>query len=113
MREGDPALLVGELSFADGTVELATVEAQKAVYSAARVLPAGMERVPVDILDPASENGKYTVLFEPRVDEGLETNRGLARTAYPQAGGVPADDCGIRGHGDADRRAGGRHGREL
>ncbi len=87
VREGDPALLVGELSFADGTVELATVEAQKAVYSAARVLPAGMERVPVDILDPASENGKYTVLFEPLVDEGLETNRGLARTGYPQAAG--------------------------
>jgi hypothetical protein len=77
--------LVGEL--VSETATFGTVSAEKFVYSAARTLPAGRERVPVKILDPASENGRYTALFAARVDKGLETNRGLERTQFPQASG--------------------------
>ena len=77
--------LVGEL--VSDTAKFGTVSAEKFVYSAARVLPEGMQRVPVAILDPASENGRYTALFEARVDEGLETNGGLERTQFPQSSG--------------------------
>ncbi len=87
---GELPRLVGELVSNTGSPSgnpFGTVLAEKFVYSAARVLPAGMRRVPVAILDPASENGRYTALFEPRVDEGLETNGGLERTRFPQASG--------------------------
>jgi hypothetical protein len=46
-----------------------------------------MQRVPLDILDPASEKGRYTALFESRVDEGMDTNGGLDGDAFPQASG--------------------------
>jgi hypothetical protein len=82
---GELPRLAGEL--VSGTATFGTVSAEKFVYSAARVLPAGMQRVPVEILDPASENGRYTALFEPRVDDALETNGGLERTQFPQSSG--------------------------
>ncbi len=82
---GELPRLVGEL--VSETATFGTVSAEKFVYSAARVLPAGMQRVPVSILDPASENGRYTALLEPRVDEGVETNNGLERTQFPQSSG--------------------------
>jgi hypothetical protein len=82
---GELPRLVGEL--VSETATFGTVSAEKFVYSAARVLPAGMQRVPVAILDPASENGRYTALLEPRVDEGVETNNGLERTQFPQSSG--------------------------
>lgn len=87
--------LVGEL--ASDTAKFGTVSAEKFVYSAARVLPTGMQRVPVEILDPASENGRYTALFEARVDEGLETNSGLARMQFPQSSGYAKVTVASRG----------------
>jgi hypothetical protein len=36
------------------------VAAEKCVFSDARVLPDGMQRVPRQLLDPASDNGRYT-----------------------------------------------------
>jgi formylglycine-generating enzyme required for sulfatase activity len=82
---GELPRLVGELMSDSAT--FGTVSAERFVYSSAPVLPAGMQRVPVEILDPASENGRYTALFEPRVDEGTETNGGLERTKFPQSSG--------------------------
>ncbi len=82
---GELPRLAGEL--VSETTAFGRGAAEKFVYSAARVLPPGMRRVPVEILNPVSENGRYTAILEPRVDDGLETNGGLPRTDFPQASG--------------------------
>ncbi len=86
-ESGELPVIVGELTHQAGTVLLASVVAQKAVYSAATVLPAGMRRVPTTVANPATDKGAYTGLFDSRKDAGLETNGGLATTAFPQASG--------------------------
>ncbi len=83
---GQYPVLAGELTGTGGVV-YGRFTAAKAIYSAAKVLPAGMQRIPVDVVNPALENGRYTALFEPRVDEGTETNGGLVSSAYPQVSG--------------------------
>jgi hypothetical protein len=98
VREGEPTVLVGELKAPGGAVVLAGVEAEKQVYSAAKVLPAGMRRVPETVFSRAYENGRYTALFEPVVDEGTDTNGGLARGAFPQGVGstrMTVSDSGL------------------
>ena len=98
VREGEPTVLVGELKAPGGAVVLAGVEAAKHVYSAAKVLPEGMRRVPETVFNRAYENGRYTALFEPVVDEGTDTNGGLARGAFPQGVGsarMTVSDSGL------------------
>jgi formylglycine-generating enzyme required for sulfatase activity len=87
LREGDPAVVLGELTVPGGGLLLAGIEAEKHVYSAAKVLPSGMRRIPEEVLNPGYENGRYTVLFEALSDEGTETNSGLERSGFPQGAG--------------------------
>jgi YVTN family beta-propeller protein len=87
MRGGAPGKLVGELTAPGGSTVMARLAAEKHVYSAAKVLPQGMRRVPESVFNRAYENGRYTALFEPVVDEGAETNSGVAKTAFPQGAG--------------------------
>lgn len=87
VRDGDPALVAGELTMPRGGAVLARLEAPKHVYSEAKVLPPGMRRVPVEVLNPSDENGRYTVLLDPLLDQDTQTNGGLAPSAFPQAAG--------------------------
>ena len=87
MRAGEPATLVGELTAPGGSTVMAGLAAEKHVYSAAKVLPQGMRRVPESVFNRAHENGRYTALFKPVVDEGAETNSGVAKTTFPQGAG--------------------------
>jgi hypothetical protein len=87
MREGDPALVAGELTVTGGAAALARLEAEKHIFSDAKVLPPGMRRVPEEVFNPGYENGRYTVLLDPLLDPDTETNGGLARSAFPQAAG--------------------------
>jgi hypothetical protein len=66
----------------DETVVLSAVIAKKAVYSAAKVLPEGMLRVPTEILDAASEKGNYTALFATD-----EKSTDLDTASYPHGAG--------------------------
>ena len=98
VREGDPAMVVGELQAPNGARVMAGVEAEKHVYSAAKVLQPGMRRVPEAVLNVVYENGRYTALFEPLVDEGAQTNGGLERSAFPQGAGfgwMTVSDAGV------------------
>ncbi|MEY5010420.1 MAG: hypothetical protein RLZZ253_1559 [Verrucomicrobiota bacterium] len=66
----------------DETVVLSAATAKKAVYSAARVLPEGMRRIPAEIFDAASEKGNYTALFATD-----ENSTDLDTAAYPHGAG--------------------------
>jgi hypothetical protein len=87
LREGEPAVVSGELEYVSGDVVFAGVVAERHVYSAARTLPEGLERVPQSILDPARDNGGYTAVFEALADEDGSTNRGVELSAFPQGFG--------------------------
>jgi hypothetical protein len=78
-----PAVVEADLTLPGGQLVLAEAEAEKHVYSAASVLPAGMVRVPEDVLNPSRENGAYTAIF------GVgRSSEGLSPSKYPQAPGT-------------------------
>jgi formylglycine-generating enzyme len=87
VREGEPALVAGELTVTGGAAVLARLEADKHIFSEAKVLPPGMRRVPEEVLNPSYENGRYTVLFDPRLSQQSETYGSLTPSAFPQAAG--------------------------
>jgi formylglycine-generating enzyme required for sulfatase activity len=82
-ESGMSPVLLGELRTESGDVTFGEFALRKARYSTAKVLPEGMLRMPASVVDPAQENGRYTALFEPRMEDGA--NNGV--TAYPQASG--------------------------
>ena len=85
---GQYPALVGELRGGKAAPPIyGRFTAGKAVFSGAKVLPKGMQRMPAEVLNPASENGRYTALFEPRLGEGGFMDGGLAANAFPQASG--------------------------
>jgi hypothetical protein len=86
---GEYPVVVGELIGEDDlstdeveAVVLSTATSKKAVYSAAKVLPEGMLRIPMEIFDAANEKGSYTALF---VTDDNSTV--LDRALYPQGAG--------------------------
>lgn len=75
--------VTGTLKDANGAVTFASVVADQALYTAAKnpVLP--LRNVPLAVLDPAKEKGKYTALFQA----ANSPNNGVAKTGFPQGDG--------------------------
>ena len=75
--------VTGTLKNAAGAVTFASVEADKALYTAAKNPALPLRNVPQAILDPAREKGKYTALFQA----ADSPNSGVAKTGFPQGDG--------------------------
>jgi len=80
---GDYPVLVGEYAAPDDSGAVySTLSANKAVYTAAKVIPEGMLAVPASVYDPAGEKGVYTTLFLTS-----DSSSSLDRTRFPLGAG--------------------------
>ena len=70
----------------EGAVTLATLLGDQAIYSAKKVLVPPYINVPVSILDPATDRGRYTAALLP-LDVATQ---GLPANQYPQGAGFAA-----------------------
>ena len=70
-------------TFSSNSQRVADFVLNRRLYSAAANPVAPLIKVPVDVLDPSTNNGRYTALFKalPPADQGLEAD------AYPQGDG--------------------------
>ena len=70
----------------EGASTLATLLGDQAIYSAKKVLVPPYIRVPVAVLDPATNRGRYTAALLP-LDAATQ---GLPASQYPQGAGIAA-----------------------
>ncbi|MEY5009146.1 MAG: hypothetical protein RLZZ253_285, partial [Verrucomicrobiota bacterium] len=80
-ENGERPVLRGEFKAVETRALYSRITAEKCVFSDAKALPPGMRRVPSEVLDPSSDNGRYTLawLREPTLGPGQSNDlRGLA-----------------------------------